>query len=128
MNRFVLGLMFACVGASVGYAEDSPSSLKVGDRIELQLTGRPAADFIRLVGRPLPTTTFDDTKQTGLTVKLACYQHRRRQPDCGVLPQPREQKRRANDPDHHRGPPFEGRSIPDNDTQFRSGRTPRGTK
>ncbi|WP_237226326.1 hypothetical protein [Rubinisphaera sp. JC750] len=72
MNRFVLGLMFACVAAcvaaSVGYAEDSPSSLKVGDRIELQLTGRPAADFIRLVGRPLPIKTFDDTKQTGLAV------------------------------------------------------------
>ncbi|WP_013628226.1 hypothetical protein [Rubinisphaera brasiliensis] len=72
MNRLVLGLMFvcvaACLAAAVGYAEDSSSSLKVGDRIELQLTGRPATDFIRLVGRPLPIKTFGYAKQTGLAL------------------------------------------------------------
>lgn len=68
MKRFALGLMLVCLSAAVTHAEDSPSPLKVGDRIELQLTGRPAADFIRLVGRPLPIKTFGDIKQTGLAL------------------------------------------------------------
>jgi len=67
MVRFAISWIVVGFVASFSMAaEPNVAELKVNDRVEIQLTGRPAADYIRLVGRPIPIRKFDDGKTPGL--------------------------------------------------------------